>query len=316
MCHVPVPALGRAQDPPHELPGRVSGRFSLCHGNCQAWTSGLLQGLRSCGHPAHSSHRPHLCLPGTAAQIFWDQSDHLSGRDGTLPRPAGLSGDEHADARALRCLGPGCPRPSIPLPRLARAWGQPVSGSPFLSLPRSHIGYRWAVLRPLVRPAPRLCALFPAWFLCRLGEADAARGPRFCPSRPPRSRTPAGKGGIGLLPLRLVAESRGDGGWLGASFTCDRAAARLLQRAQGSLAPSLSCQQQRETQVPGTKALPPFSTAGPASCAPPLAPAPLGRCLPSCAALLPRPPLAPPLARQNSPAPAAAGRCRDRASRR
>ncbi|XP_033923421.1 mitochondrial dicarboxylate carrier isoform X3 [Melopsittacus undulatus] len=81
MCHIPVPAPGCAQDPPHELPGRVPGCYPLCHGNCQAWTPRLLQGLHSRCRPAHSSHHPHLCLPGTATQILWDQSEHLRRRN-------------------------------------------------------------------------------------------------------------------------------------------------------------------------------------------------------------------------------------------
>ncbi|XP_061866731.1 mitochondrial dicarboxylate carrier isoform X2 [Colius striatus] len=89
MCNIPVPAPGCAQDSPHELSGRVPRCCPLCYGNRQARPLRLLQGLRSCCHPAHSSHRPHLCLPGTAAQIFWDQSEHLSRRDRTLPHPGG-----------------------------------------------------------------------------------------------------------------------------------------------------------------------------------------------------------------------------------
>lgn len=48
-----------------------------------------LPGLRSCCCPARSSDHSHLSLPGAAAQTFWDQSDHLSQRDQTLPCPGG-----------------------------------------------------------------------------------------------------------------------------------------------------------------------------------------------------------------------------------
>lgn len=88
-----------------------------------------LPGLRSCCCPARSSDHSHLSLPGAAAQTFWDQSDHLSQRDQTLPCPGG--GGERVghpqDPRTPLCsLGPvPFPLLSTPLLCLATTCGQP-----------------------------------------------------------------------------------------------------------------------------------------------------------------------------------------------
>lgn len=88
----------------------------------------LLPGLRSCCCPARSSYRSHLRLSGAAAQIFWDQSDHLSPRDWTLPCPMEGEGVGHPqDPRTPLCsMGP-VPYPllSTLLLCLASTCGQP-----------------------------------------------------------------------------------------------------------------------------------------------------------------------------------------------
>ncbi|XP_075760304.1 mitochondrial dicarboxylate carrier isoform X1 [Pelodiscus sinensis] len=112
MRHVPLPAHGRAQDPPHELPGRVPGRCPLRRGDRQARPTGLLQGLRSCRHPPGASHRPHLPLPGAAAQILWDQSAGLRGRPAPHARLLGAPPPPRAPPALPRRRGPR----SLPLP--------------------------------------------------------------------------------------------------------------------------------------------------------------------------------------------------------
>ncbi|KAM6245609.1 mitochondrial dicarboxylate carrier isoform 1-T1 [Porphyrio hochstetteri] len=173
MCHIPVPAPGRAQDSPHELPGRVPGCSALCHGNCQARPPRLLQGLRSCCHPAHSSHRPHLRLPGTAAQILWDQSDHLSRRDGTLTHPRGVS----------RRVTAAVPEP------LCAVWGQAVPPTPHphsCALPAPMARQSQASLSPLtpfsVPPLPLGCS----WASCPLCTVCGG-GSCFLTTLPPAS---------------------------------------------------------------------------------------------------------------------------------
>ena len=177
-----------------------------------------LPGLRSCCHPARSSHRPHLCLPGTAAQIFWDQSDHLSRRDGTLPHPGGVSVQVTAEIPEPFSVVWGqhrSPYPSSPLRCLASACGQPVPDSPFLSHPCSqHLCYLWDILGPLVP-----FALFVLGFFCCLPTALLATSsvlacPSPVPYGPPGAglRCPGEDGGSGLLAPCPVTEPVGLGG--------------------------------------------------------------------------------------------------------
>ncbi|XP_045345821.1 mitochondrial dicarboxylate carrier isoform X1 [Leopardus geoffroyi] len=79
MCHGPVSAPRRPEDPPDELQGRVQGCVSLRCRDSKARAAGLLQGPRACRHPPHAAHRAHVCLPGTASQTLWPQSALLTG---------------------------------------------------------------------------------------------------------------------------------------------------------------------------------------------------------------------------------------------
>lgn len=222
-----------------------------------------LPGLRSCCHPAHSSHRPHLCLPGAAAQILWDQSDHLSRRDGTLPRPRGVSVRVTAEIPEPLSAVWGqrrSPYPSSPLLCLASACGQPVPVSPFLSHPHSqHLCYLWDILGPLVPSA-----LFVWGFFCCLPTALLATSsalaslspvPYGLPGAGPRC--PGEDGGFCLLAPCLVTDPTGLGGPV-----------TTLQPGPcwglwGWLTPSLCCQQQGETQVWHSEALSSLSASGP-----------------------------------------------------
>jgi len=180
-----------------------------------------LPGLRSCCHPARSSHRPHLCLPGTAAQIFWDQSGRLSRRDGTLPRPGGVS--VRVTAEIPEPLSPvwgqRCsPCPSSPLPCLASACGQPVPDSLVLCHPVLSISVTSGTLLGLLPP----CTVGLGFFLL------CSHCPRVLPL-PPSALSCAG--------LRerntAVLWGTGLGGLGGQQPRCTRAGGRP--------APSLPC---------------------------------------------------------------------------
>lgn len=82
--------------------GTTSGKHTL------TLTLLAVSGLCSCCCPACSSDHSYLYLPGAAAQTFWDQSDHLTLRDQTLPCPRGGEHVGHPqDPRTPLCsLGP------------------------------------------------------------------------------------------------------------------------------------------------------------------------------------------------------------------
>lgn len=196
---------GEAQGQPH-----ADSLFSL-----------PLPGLRSCCHPARSSHCPHLYLPGTAAQTFWDESDHLSRRDRTPPCPRGVSVRVTAETpEPLFCLGPA-PFPLSPLLCLASACDQPVPDSPFLSHPRSQhllpLGYSWTSCSPCTVRLGFFCC-FPLPFWPRvLPQAPSAlsrvgRRSRTALSRGGRPIWPRGAGGDVRAVAGAVPGRRGDTG--------------------------------------------------------------------------------------------------------
>ncbi|XP_069728927.1 mitochondrial dicarboxylate carrier isoform X1 [Phaenicophaeus curvirostris] len=234
MCHIPVPAPRRAQDPPHELPGGVPGCYSLCRGNCQARPPRLLQGLRSRCHPAHSSHRPHLCLLGTTAQIFWDQSHHLRRRDRTLPHPGGVSVGVTTEIPNPVSAVWGQHRSATPIPAPVPCpclW--PASPTPLSSLFSGHLYYLWDFLEPLVPSctvglgvfffsslSPVPCAL-PGARLRRPGQDGGV-----CPS----SSGAARRAGGGCFQAPMVPTLLGTAGLAASLFP---QAAGLVQRGSG-----------------------------------------------------------------------------------
>uniref|UniRef100_A0A8C6ZM62 Solute carrier family 25 member 10 n=1 Tax=Nothoprocta perdicaria TaxID=30464 RepID=A0A8C6ZM62_NOTPE len=187
VASLPAHARSRCTPPGPPAPARAHCLPSPCP----------LPGLRSCRHPPRSSHRPHLCLPGTAPQILWDQSRHLSGRDVTCVTPRLLRG-ERTGLQSLELPGARLPQPFVLFPRCQRR--QPdAAGIPLLTHPGSRASFLWAPW-PLVHSAPGFCATFSSRsiagrsirssLLCRLGEAGAAKGPLSCPVRAPGAGRP------------------------------------------------------------------------------------------------------------------------------
>lgn len=235
LCRSPWVGLLATLGPGREAQVQAHADSARCH--CP------LSGLRSCCHPAHSSHRPHLCLPGTAAQIFWDQSGHLSRRDRTLPRPGGVS--VRVTAEIPEPLSPvwgqrSSLHPLSPLLCLASACGQPVPDSPFLFHPLLSTSVTSGVFLSLF--SPLYCWFVWVFFCCLptalLATSSALTSLSPVPYGPPRSRTVLSRGERGIQPSApcLVTEPHGAGG---ASSTCARTAAGracsqpLLQAARG-----------------------------------------------------------------------------------
>lgn len=146
LCHPPRPQL----TPVPLLWAGLLRTLGQVHTDCPC-SRCPLPGLRSCCHPACSSDHPHLCLPGAVAQIFWDQSDHLSRRDRTLPRPrrvrhGSLLRSQDSSLLPGASAAPPAPRPyscalpvpvasqsSLPVPPI-RLLNIPLTSGVFLSL--------------------------------------------------------------------------------------------------------------------------------------------------------------------------------------